>query len=191
MKCWFRTKVLLSQEESTPFVKAVNNEGMESQKDCMAFHQLMCTLYVVKTIPVNPALRPCFNPLQKNKKTLRSSMIQFNFKQHCLFCGDDCDMTIEIKKPLARRKSIHKVRTITTCKSTIANAGSERGDEWGQLVLSRVQSGIDLVAAEARYHGNCYANFLKLPSKRKPGRPQNDDLAEAYEKLFSYLSEND
>ena len=31
----------------------------------------------------------------------------------------------------------------------------------------------------------------KLPSKRKPGHPQNDDLAEAYEKLFSYLSEND
>ena len=85
-------------------------------------------------------------------------MIQFNFKQQCLFCGDDCDMTIETKKPLARRKSIHEVRTMT-CKSTIANAASERGDEWGQLVLSRVQSVIDLVAGEAKYHGNCYANF--------------------------------
>ena len=168
----------------------MNNEGMESQKDCMAFHQSICALYVVKTIPVNPALRPCFNPLQKNKNPYRSSMIQFNFKQHCLFCGDECDMAIETKKPLARRKSIHEVRTMT-CKSTIANAASERGDEWRPLVVWRVQSVIDLVAAEARYHGTCYANFLKLPSKRKPGRAQNYDLAEAYEKLFSYLSEND
>ena len=50
---------------------------------------------------------------------------------------------------------------------------------------------IDLVAAEAKYQGNCYANFVKLPSKCKPVRPQEDDLAKAYEKLFSYLSEND
>ena len=36
-------------------------------------------------------------PSPKKQKTLRSSMIQFNFKQHCLFCGDDCDMTTETK----------------------------------------------------------------------------------------------
>ncbi|XP_028418322.1 uncharacterized protein LOC114543611 [Dendronephthya gigantea] len=136
------------------------------------------------------SIKAVLQPSPKKQKTLRSSMTQFNFKQHCLFCGDDCDISIETKKPLARRKSIHEIRTIT-CKTTIANAASERDDEWGQIVLSRVESAIDLVAAEARYHGNCYANFLKLPSKRKPGRPQDNDLAEAYEKLFSYLSEND
>ena len=99
-------------------------------------------------------------------------------------------MSMEKKKLLARWKSIHKIQTIT-CKSTIANAARERDDEWGQIVISRVESVIDLVAAEARYHGTCYAHFFKLPSKHKPGRPQDNDLAEAYENLFSYLSEND
>lgn len=49
---------------------------------------------------------------------------------------------------------------------------------------------IDLVAAVAKYHGK-YSEFLKLPSEHKPGRPQDNALAEAYEKLFSCMSEND
>jgi hypothetical protein len=36
-------------------------------------------------------------PSPKKQKTLRSAMTQFNFKQHCLFCGDDCDMSMETK----------------------------------------------------------------------------------------------
>ena len=183
-------KVLLSQEKSTPFVKAVNKQqGDGIAKRLHGLSSIDVHILCRKNYTRQSSIKAVLQPSPK-KKPLRSSMIQFNFKQHCLFCGDDCDMTIETKKPVARQKSIHEVRTMT-CKSMIANAASERGGEWGQLVLSRVQFVIDLVAAEARYHSNSYANFLKLPSKRKPGRPQNDDLAEAYEKLFSYLSEND
>ena len=97
---------------------------------------------------------------------------------------------METKKPLGRRESIHEVRTMS-CKDSIANAAFERDDEWGHTVLSRVDSVIDLVAAEAKYHGKCFSNFCKLPSERQPGRPQDNALAEAYEKLFSYLSENE
>jgi len=57
----------------------------------------------------------------------------------------------------------------------------------GHTALFRDDSVIDLVAAEAKYHGNCYSNFLKLPSVFQPGRPQNTALAKVYEKLFSYL----
>jgi gamma-glutamyl:cysteine ligase YbdK (ATP-grasp superfamily) len=55
------------------------------------------------------------------------------------------------------------------CRDTIANVAVEHADELGYVVQSRVNSAIDLVVAEAKHHGNCYA----------------------FEKLFSCLREND
>jgi len=107
-----------------------------------------------------------------------------------LFWGDDCDTSVETKKPLRKRKSTREVRTMS-CKDSIANAAVERHDEWEHTVLSRVDPVIDLVDSEAKYHGICYSNVFKLPSEHQPGRPQDTALAKACEKLFSYSSEND
>jgi len=78
-------------------------------------------------------------------------------------------------------------------KDSIANTTVESDDEWGHTVLSRVDLVIDWVTAEAKsaYHCKCYPNFSKLPSELQSGRPQDTALAKAYEKLSSYLREND
>ena len=129
------------------------------------------------------------NPPPRKVKTLRSSLLPFNFKLHCLFCGDKCDLSAEKKKPLDRR-NIYEIRT-TTCKQSICSASVARDDEWGHMVGARIEGVIDLVAAEAKYHNSCYVKFFKMPSNRKRGRPEDDDLAAAFDDLFAFLKEND
>ncbi len=72
----------------------------------------------------------------------------------------------------------------------------ERGDQWGLNVSSRVLNAIDLIAAEAKYHHDCYKEFFfisKMDTKSKAacGRPEDEFKAEAFKKLCSFLDEND
>ena len=64
---------------------------------------------------------------------------------------------------------------------TIEKAVIERDDELEYVVLSRANSAIEIVDAEAKYHCNCYANFLKSP--------QDNAFTQAFEKLFLYIRE--
>lgn len=68
---------------------------------------------------------------KKAVKSLRSSQIPFNFKTHCLFCAEECDVCADKKKPVEKRDT-YEVRT--SCKSSIINAANTRNDEWGQTV---------------------------------------------------------
>ena len=122
-------------------------------------------------------------------KQLRSASVQFDFKSNCLFCENKCDTIAELRKPLSKR-DIYEVRT-KECKDSIIRQCAERNDELGHKVLVRVASVCDLVAAEARYHNSCYKLFFYVHTGMKRGRPENESISEAFNKLCSYLLSND
>jgi len=91
-----------------------------------------------------------------------------------------------MRKSLGRRRSIHEVWT-KACRETIAEPAVKPDEELGYVVLYHVNSAIDLVAAEAKYHDNCYASYRKLPSVRK-----YKSTRKCFDRSpFSYLREND
>ena len=93
---------------------------------------------------------------------IRRSEIQFNFKEHCLFCGQPAKY--EDKK---RRCAVFPVRT-KNFQSEIIRTCEKRKDDWSNLVAGRIAFAHDLHAADAIYHQICSVNFrtlTKLPQQ--------------------------
>ena len=67
----------------------------------------------------------------------------------------------------------------------------QRGDKWGDVVLVRTQSVIDLVAAKPKYHKQCYVQFFssRITGENARGRPEDAEKQSAFDSAFLY--END
>lgn len=105
-----------------------------------------------------------------------------------MLCGENVDY--DPKYPLKYRRQIHHVMTLEF-KQTILRACDNRDDEWSGKVKARLLDVIDLVAAEARYHGDCYKEFCKVKASGKNvGRPQSADSLEQFNLLCNYLENN-
>lgn len=111
-----------------------------------------------------------------SKDTLRSGSDIFDFKGQCLFCGANV---------MQAKSQTSKIRNASTIeiRDTILTHCRKRNDAWGLEVQKRICSEIDLVAAEAKYHANCFSRFLKQKSHGKSGRPLDVECEEAFEKL--------
>lgn len=79
----------------------------------------------------------------------------FNFKTKILFSTEQCSAKIEANKSKKNRRKIFEVQSLTV-KDTILRYAIRRNDSWGFVVISRIESAIYLIAAEARYHIPCY-----------------------------------
>lgn len=134
---------------------------------------------------------PCAQPLPESTvPRLRSSLNLFDFKEMCLFCGKAADIKAESKKPLGKREKICNVETMPF-KESVIDAAKSRNDEWGEIVQARVESTIDLVAAEARYHNSCCKNYFYIPTSNRPGRPEDSRQTDAFGKLCDFLNSSD
>jgi len=120
---------------------------------------------------------------------LRSSVPKFNFKSNCLFCGH-CAKE-ETKKPLAKRRIVHSVETLTV-QNRIREVCSMREDTLVDEILRRLSSISDLVAEEAVYHKDCYINFLKPTSLQTPKIeiPRDSHVTKTMEEICIYLEES-
>ena len=87
-----------------------------------------------------------------------------------------------------KRDRIHQVCTLPIHESLIECA-KERNDDWGQAVLARLETCIDLVAAESVYHSFCMNDFKlkKGETSGTKGRPQNASMTEACEHICDWL----
>jgi len=65
-----------------------------------------------------------------------------------------------------------------------------RSDGVAKSVLGRIQYEYDLIAAEARYHNDCYNSFLRPSSGGKIGRPEDNNITLVMEKIFLYIENN-
>ena len=88
---------------------------------------------------------------------LRSFVQEYNFKTHCYFCGEEGSTRVEQNKGAKLRQEIYEFRTIGIRYKVIVRA-QERKDQLG--VLARAKSVIDLVAADAKYHSQCYSRYF-------------------------------
>ena len=87
-------------------------------------------------------------------KKLRSSMLPFDWKKNCMLCGNVAQFN-------ARHPERDRVYNVTTLpmRDKLLECCIKRGDAWASDVQNRLHGCIDLVAAEAIYHTNCYSRF--------------------------------
>lgn len=105
-------------------------------------------------------------PSQPSKRQRRSQVPTFNFKENCLFCGEQCELEKDPKHP-DRWKRASLCRTASTgpnqktFKQSILDACDKRKDEIANKVRLRVEGALsDLHAADARYHTSCMSSFM-------------------------------
>lgn len=129
---------------------------------------------------------------QGTSRLVRSGTNQgFDIKIHCLSCGNDPSFKASTKISTKYRKVVHEVRTLQI-KESIKKQALLRNDEWGQLVLLRIATVGDLVAAEAKYCHDCHVrSFTSRNVTSEKGQSGNPTKHEAFLKLCSYMENSD
>ena len=89
-----------------------------------------------------------------------------------------------------------RVRTVTTLpmRDKLLECCDKRGGLWSSEVETRLHGCIDLVAAEAIYHDNCFSRFMlnkelggTIATKTVQGRPTDQGMLQSFEKLCLWL----
>jgi hypothetical protein len=124
-------------------------------------------------------------------QTKLRSQANFNFKTHCLFCGQVA------KKDKKRSTDTCFVKSFEFQRNVI-HICNERRDDWSTEIMGRIGSVNDLHAADALYHKSCDSNFRtkksvpslfstnETPAKR--GRPGTTN--EYFQKIIDYVENN-
>jgi len=68
------------------------------------------------------------------------------------------------RKKLENRRAVHGVQSLEIKISTL-DIASKRGDDLGKTIVNRITDVLDLVAVEAKYHGDCHKKFLLCLNK--------------------------
>ena len=99
-----------------------------------------------------------------------------------------CEKTIN--KDYKSSKEFSRVMTLEV-KNRVLKQASERDDEWGKIVESRLLRSNDLVAEEAFYHEACMDKFClsKTSVFEKPGTPVNTEMFNGFEAICAWLEE--
>ena len=103
-------------------------------------------------------------PVIKRRRRSQDN-VTFNFKEHCIFCGDMCEMEPDPRHPSRWRRVIKcrnsdRVQSPITLKENILSTCEKRNDDWANQVRLRIQGAVsDLSAADAHYHKDCLTRF--------------------------------
>ena len=129
---------------------------------------------------------------------LRSS-ITFDYKTCCLYCTNPVS-----EREIRERKGYQVMSKNREFDISILKVCEQRIDELSVSVKGRITFANDLHAADAVYHATCDSSFRtgkNLPRKYShnntstssstSGRPVNVDRENAFERVISYLREND
>ena len=87
-------------------------------------------------------------------------------------------------------KDLYRHVTTIEFHQNIVKIANERNDKWGRDVLLRLDSCIDLVAAEGIYHRDCAVIFRKEEKHTEKSRPIDSKMSEAFEKLCQWLEDS-
>ncbi|PIK51924.1 hypothetical protein BSL78_11179 [Apostichopus japonicus] len=94
-------------------------------------------------------------------KRLQRLLSVFDFKLHCLYCGQACEINKNPKNPQRWRpaylcRSTHSVHCDKPYKEYLLEKCHSRNDHWANEVQSRIEGAVsDLHAVDARYHKDC------------------------------------
>ena len=127
-------------------------------------------------------------------RRLRSQVSSFDFKKHCLVCGEVC-LEKDPKnpsrwRPVSQCSSYKKIGQIEF-KEMILDKCDKRGDDLSDNVRRRVL-GVpsDLIAANAQYHRDCYRSFTAVKNVRAANKftpPKTDKTDEVFHYIMSEI----
>ena len=128
------------------------------------------------------------NQSEPPSRRRRSHEQNFEFKKHCIFCGEEC-LPIDKKNPTRWRQVVQceMVKQGTeNLKVKLMQICDERGDNKANEVRIRIIGApCDLHASDAQYHKDCYVSFvpkryIKSASSKDKSRPKdtNENLDE-------------
>ena len=84
------------------------------------------------------------------------------------------------------KKPISEVRTVPKFQDSVRCHALQCKDEWDITVLGRLDSAIDLVAAEAKYHRGCHLEFYSCgETDRARGRPEDSIKHKSFETVHT------
>ena len=105
-------------------------------------------------------------------KKLRHLSSTFEFKEHCLYCGEICDVNKDPKHPERWRHAYICRSTVsehdkTPYKEYLLQKCKIHGDGWADEVRCRIEGSLsDLHAVEARYHKDCMSLFFSNRNRK-------------------------
>ena len=105
---------------------------------------------------------------ESGAKRLQSSLSSFDWIGDCFLCGKPA--IIDAKRP--DRQPVPKL-TLIHFRESVLKQCEKCDDTWANNVKLRLYGCIDLVAAEARYHGKCYSDFFCNAKGGMAGRPKD------------------
>ena len=117
------------------------------------------------------------------KRTCRSDISPFNFKEHCLICGEKCCPKPDPKHPnrwgrVIQCRTVYRGPDQSTFKDVIIDACDLRNDDWGQQVRLRIEGTVsDLHAADTQYHKDCMSSF-RGPRNVKSSAAQENEMSQ-------------
>ena len=127
--------------------------------------------------------------LEPLNKKLRSSLPKaFEWKKDCFLCGEEA---VVDKRHPGRKQKVVQVQSLPF-RENILRACEGRNDSWGREVQHRLETCIDLVAAEAIYHENCKVKFQfhDTPAselRNGKGRPEDRTMQDNFLSLCSWI----
>ena len=125
----------------------------------------------------------------------RSQEQSFEFKKHCIFCGELC-LSHDKKNP-SRWREVIQCRTAempgqNTFKKMILQKCDERGDAQAHEVRIRVLGApSDLHAADGQYHKDCYLLFMpkrNVQSACSKMVDQTEDMDASFQDLIEVMN---
>ena len=123
------------------------------------------------------------------KRTRSSDVPAFNFREHCIYCGERCLIERD-KKNLNRWVPAYLVKEVETkevdekgkpvkIKDKILKQCKVRADNWVDMVKARVVgSSSDLHASDTRYHKDCLSRFFSQRNAPGESKGAHDDEQE-------------
>ena len=91
----------------------------------------------------------------------------FDFKRHCLYCGNACELNKDPNNPQRWRPAFLCHSTLTEhgdrpYKEYLLDKCHSRNDHWANEVQTRIKAAVsDLHAVDARYHKDCMSIFVR------------------------------
>ncbi|GBP81140.1 hypothetical protein EVAR_88238_1 [Eumeta japonica] len=139
--------------------------------------------------------------VERGMKTLINASIEraddfseYLKNQKSVTIHENCRKNYTRKSSIAaanKRQREEQEASTSTASPPRTRSPRARDDALAKAVLARVEFEYDLVAAEAKYHRDCYANFLKPSTGAKMGRPKDEATNLAMEEIFTYIENSD
>ena len=168
-------------------ISLLNPENVFFHKNCVSSYTSPDHIkrYLSKLGKENPQEEPA------SKKVKRTETPKFEFRKHCLFCGELCNTEDDGRHP-ERQRRVVQCRTADyptgkTFKERILDVCNQRNDKQAEDVRLRLQGAVsDLHAADGQYHKDCQVTFMSsrninAATKCSSSIPQYRD--KAYEQL--------